>query len=84
MSCGTPCIVSACVGAKELVRDSGFIITPFNKNKVKETILQAYRLDDDYYCMLRRKALEYAKNYTIEKSAERLLKIIEYVVNHKN
>lgn len=81
MSCGTPCIVSGCVGAKELVRDSGFIIMPFDKDKAKEALLQAYRLGGDDYYALRRKAFGYAKDYTIEKSAECLLKIVEYVVN---
>ena len=79
MSIGTPTIVSKCVGARELVKDSGFIIKHLNKDKLKEVLLRAYYLDGENYYALRKKAFEYSKNYTIEISAKHFLHAIEEI-----
>jgi len=74
MSYGVPFIVSGCIGARELVKDSEFIIEHLNKDRLKQVILQAYYLSDQDYCILRRKAFEYAKKLYYRKICRMLIK----------
>lgn len=79
MSVGTPAIVSKCVGAKELVRDSGFIIN--TEKELEKVLVKALYMDNSEYKLLRRKAFEYSKEYTIETSAINLFNSVKKIMN---
>jgi len=81
MSCGTPCIVSDCVGAKELVKDSGLIVHNLTLDTLKKYILRAYFMNESEYVELRKKAFEYSKQYTIEICTQHILYAIREILN---
>jgi len=80
MACGTPVIASNKASLPEVIGDAAVLIEPSNVNKLSETIvtiLKSQQLRNE----LRDKGLRHVKNFSWNKTANRILQICEKVYN---
>ena len=79
MACGTPVICSNTTSLPEVVGDSGILINPEDVKNISSaiiTLLKADKLRED----LRKKGLERAKEFTVEKYSLKILSLIESIM----
>ncbi|SNR60834.1 glycosyltransferase family 4 protein [Desulfurobacterium atlanticum] len=81
MACGTPVVVSNVASLPEVCGDAAYYVNPYDVNDIAkgiETVLKYELLQKE----LIKKGLERVKLFSWEKSAEKLAKIIEEVVQN--
>ncbi len=79
MACGTPVICSNTTSLPEVVGDIGMLINPEDVKNISSaiiTLLKADKLRED----LRKKGLERAKEFTVEKYSLKILSLIESII----
>lgn len=74
MASGTPVIASNTGSIPEVIGENGFLIDPYNLDKMAEAIYMALT-DDNLRESLRRKGLSHCKKFTWEQAASQVLQI---------
>lgn len=79
MACGTPVLVSYTASLPEVVGDAGILVDPYSIESIKRGIELIVR-DKDLRSDLSQKGLERAKNFTWERSAQLLHKLLSRLI----
>ncbi len=79
MACGTPVICSNTTSLPEVVGDTGILINPEDVKNISSAIITLLK-DDELREDLRKKGLERAKEFTIEKYSSKILSLIESIL----
>lgn len=74
MACGTPVIVSNITSLPEVVEDAGILVNPYEVDEIKETIIRVLT-DSKLRNDLIQEGLKRAEQFTLEKTAKRILEV---------
>lgn len=80
-ACGTPVITGNTGSMPEVAGEAAFLIDPFDTEEISQALVKMDR-DGDLVLQLRKKGRERVKKFSWEKTAEKLLDIMIYVICH--